>query len=75
MANNEIMTPENVAKIKAWCWVIGIIAVAILAVIIFCHVVYWLIWIGAATVVVLAIVICVLIAKTVNKIKNDDGGD
>ena len=75
MANNEIMTPENVAKIKAWGWVIGIIAAAILAVIIFCHVVYWLIWIGAATVVVLAIVICVLIAKTVNKIKNDDVGD
>lgn len=56
---------------KIWCWVLGIIAVAIIAIIIFCKVVYWLIWIGAVTVLVLIGFIIYYARKGARSIEND----
>lgn len=56
---------------KTWCWVLGIIAVAIISVIIFCKVVYWLIWIGAVTVLVLIGFMIYYARKGARKIEND----
>ncbi len=56
---------------KVWCWVLGILAVAILAIIVFCKVVYWLIWIGAFTVLVLLGFIIYYARKGANRIEDD----
>lgn len=68
---SNILTDQQVTSIKAWCWVLGILAVAILSVIIFCHVVYWLMWIGAATVLIIIIALFVMGAKVANRVKQD----
>ena len=40
---------------KIWCWSRGIIALAVLSVVIFAKVIWWLAWIGAATVAIMFI--------------------
>lgn len=57
--------------IKIWIWAIAIVAIIILSVIIFCHVAYWLMCVGAATVAILGIAIAILAAKALRKIKQD----
>lgn len=60
---------------KIWLWALGILAVAILAVVLFCHVVYWLMWIGLATVIVVIIIMVVYARKGAEKIEDEIDGD
>lgn len=56
---------------KTLCWVLGILVVAILSVIIFCHIVKWLIWIGACTVLVFLIIMVYYIRKGTKEINDE----
>jgi len=67
-------SPEN-TKVKTWCWIIGITAIAILAVIVFCHIAYWLMWIGAASVLILFIFLVYYANKGARKMRNDTKKD
>ncbi len=74
MANNY-ESDSDLRNLKLWCWVIGIIAIAVLSVIIFVKIVWWLVWIGAATVAVLLIWLWYIIWKTGRRIKDRDNAD
>lgn len=75
MANDFDSDSGNWRTLKIWCWIIGIIAIAVLAVIIFVKVVWWLVWIGAATVVALLIWLWYIVWKTGRRIKKREEGD
>ena len=72
---DENVQTRPASKIRAWSVVLGIIAIAILAIIVFCHVAYWLMWIGAITVIVLLVIVAANIAKGARKIKRDFSGN
>lgn len=69
--NTQTSPGRRTSKFKLWCWVLGIIAVSVLAVIVFCHVVYWLIWIGAITVIAIVIAIAVMVTRGMRRLKDD----
>ncbi len=50
---------------------LGAVVVAVLAIIVFCHVAVWLMWVGFITVVVLGIWMAVLIRRGVQRIEEE----
>ncbi len=69
---NNYESDSDWRNLKILCWVIGILAIAVLAVIIFVKVVWWLAGIGAVTVVALLIWMWYLIWKAGQRIKQRD---
>ncbi len=75
MDSGNITPTHGNNKVKTWCWIIGITAIAILAVIIFCNIVYWLIWIGAATVLILFVFLVYYANKGARKTEEYEDSD
>lgn len=55
MANDYDSNSGRWRTLRIWCWAIGLLAIAVLAVIIFVKIVWWLVWIGTATIVALIV--------------------
>lgn len=69
---NNYESDSDWRALKIWCWVIGILAIAVLSIIIFVKIVWWLVWIGAATVIALLLGLWYLIWKASRRMKDQE---
>lgn len=69
MANDYDSNSGRWRTLKAWCWIIGLLAVAVLAVILFVKIVWWLVWIGAAAVVAFIVWLCYAVWKSRRQVR------